>query len=150
MSPRLFRLTSQLIRSVFAVSAATVAACGGGAGNALEAPPVIGSFSASPTDTVTGHRVTLGWTADGATSLSISGIGTVTGTHIDVNPADDTEYVLTASNSAGSAQARVQVTIYPPPEVWFSPYAILGGSGPGSLDYFDLFNSDAPWTQRLV
>jgi len=90
--------------------------------------------------------VTLGWSADRATSLSISGIGTVTGTHIDVNPTDDTEYVLTASNSAGSAQARVQVTIYPSPGTWFAPYAILGGSGPGSLDYFELFNSDAPWT----
>src|ERR1700757_4013927 len=52
-----------------------LAACGGGGGGMGQGPPVISAFSASPTDAVTGHRITLSWTVAGATDLSISGVG---------------------------------------------------------------------------
>src|SRR5262245_51051119 len=106
------RCTSKLVRGVIAVVAATAAACGSGgeSGSAPEQPPTITSFSAAPTDAVMGHRVTLSWSVDRATGLSISGIGPVTGASISVNPTTVTEYVLTATNTTGSAQARVQVT----------------------------------------
>src|SRR5262249_17518983 len=136
------------------VIAVSVAACGGGGTSdtppTTERPPTIASFTATPTDAVTGHRVTLNWSVDRAASLSISGVGPVTRASVDVSPAADTDYVLTASNAAGSVQAHSQVTIYPLPQVWFAPYAILGGSGPGSVDYFDLFNSDAPWAEAAA
>jgi hypothetical protein len=53
--------------------ALALAACGGGAGTG-QGPPVISVFTASPTDAVTGHRITLSWTVTGATDLSISGV----------------------------------------------------------------------------
>src|SRR6266853_1782189 len=72
--------------------AATLTACGGGS----SAPPIplaINSFSASPTDAVTGHRV----------------------------------------------------TVYPPPVVWFAPFPLNKTPDPGVVDFFSLFNANAPW-----
>ncbi len=43
-------------------------------------PPTISSFTAAPTAITSGQTSTLSWSVSGATSLSISGIGTVTGT----------------------------------------------------------------------
>lgn len=123
--------------------AATLSACGGGSAPAT--PLAINSFSASPTDAVTGHRVTLSWSVSGATSLTISGIGSVSGTHVDVNPTADTDYVLTASNSGGSITAHAQVTVYPPPVVWFAPFPFNKTPDPGVVDFFSLFNANAPW-----
>jgi len=88
-----------------------LAACGGGAGMGTQ-PPVISAFTASPTDAVTGHRITLSWTVAGATDISISGIGAVAGNSLDVYPTTDTEYVLTAKNAAGNSTQQVQVTMY--------------------------------------
>src|SRR5215470_3256320 len=87
-----------------------LAACGGG-GHIIQEPPVISAFTASPTDAVTGHRITLSWTVAGATDLSISGVGAVTGSSTDVHTTTDTDYVLTAKNAAGTAAQHVQVTI---------------------------------------
>jgi hypothetical protein len=98
-----------------------LAACGGGA-RIVQEPPVISAFTASPTDAVTGRRITLSWTVAGATDLSISGLGAVTGSSTDVHPTTDTDYVLTAKNAAGTATQHVQVTIYPPPVNWFAPF----------------------------
>src|SRR5215472_3486827 len=104
-----------------AALAFALAACGGGAGMGAQ-PPVISAFTASPTDAVTGHRITLSWTVAGATDISISGIGAVAGNTSDVYPTTDTEYVLTAKNVAGTSTQHVQVTLYPPPVNWFAPF----------------------------
>lgn len=121
-----------------------LAACGGGAGVGPQ-PPVISAFTASPTDAVTGHRITLSWTVTGATDLSISGVGAVSGSSADVYPTTDTDYILTAKNAAGTATQHVQVTLYPPPVNWFAPFPHNAPGDPGVLDFFSLFDSGAPW-----
>jgi hypothetical protein len=74
--------------------------------------PVISSFTASPSVIAPGQSSTLSWSVSGATSLSISpGVGPVTGTSVSVSPTTTTEYVLTASNAAGSTTARTTVTV---------------------------------------
>ena len=108
-------------------------------------PPVISAFTASPTDAVTGHRITLSWTVAGATDLSISGVGAVTGSSIDVQPTTDTDYVLTATNAVGTATQHLQVTLYPPPVNWFAPFPHNTPDDPGVLDFFALFDAGAPW-----
>jgi hypothetical protein len=119
-------------------------ACGGGPGM-KQGPPVISAFTASPTDAVTGHRITLSWTVAGATNVSISGVGAVTGNSTDVHPTTDTDYVLTATNAAGTVTQDVQVTIYPPPVNWFAPFPHNTAGDPGVLDFFALFGAGAPW-----
>ena len=119
-------------------------ACGGGPGMG-QGPPVISAFTASPTDAVTGHQITLSWTVAGATDLSISGVGAVTGSSTDVHPTTDTDYVLTAKNGAGTTTQQVQVTIYPPPVNWFAPFPHNTPGDPGVLDFFALFEAGAPW-----
>src|SRR5262249_31063661 len=108
-----------------------LAACGGAGPGMGQGPPVISAFTASPTDTVTGHRITLSWTVAGATDLSISGVGAVTGSSTDVHPTTDTDYVLTAKNAAGTSAQHVQVTIYPPPVNWFAPFPHNTPGDPG-------------------
>jgi hypothetical protein len=119
-------------------------ACGGGAGVG-QRPPVISAFTASPTDAVTGHRITLSWTVEGATDLSVSGVGAVSGSSTDVQPTTDTDYVLTAKNAVGTATQHVQVTLYPPPVNWFAPFPFHASPDPGVVDFFALFDAGAPW-----
>jgi hypothetical protein len=121
-----------------------MAACGGGTGMGQK-PPLISAFTASPTDAVTGRKITLSWTVAGATDLSISGVGAVSGNSIDVQPTTDTDYVLTAKNAAGTATQHVQVTLYPPPVNWFAPFPHNTPDDPGVLDFFALFDAGAPW-----
>ena len=83
-------------------------------------PPTISSFSAAPASITSGQSSQLSWSVSGATSLSISGIGTVTGTTASVSPTVTTTYTLTATNTGGSATAQTTVTVTPdttPPTV---------------------------------
>src|SRR5262249_833650 len=84
----------------------------------------------------------------GATTLSISGIGTVTGSSVLVTPAADTDYLLTATNDFGSTTAHTSVAVFPPPTVWFAPIGATKATPEvqGSVDYFDLFSPTAPWS----
>jgi len=83
----------------------------------------------------------------GATSLSLSNAGPVSGTSTGVTPAADTTYVLTATNQFGSTQAQVALAVFPPPDTWFAPLgATTAIPVQGAADYFDLFNPSAPWT----
>ncbi len=65
--------------------------------------PTISSFTASPSGINPGGSSTLTWSVSGATSLSISGVGTVTGSSTAVSPTSTTTYTLTATNSSGQA-----------------------------------------------
>jgi hypothetical protein len=80
-------------------------------------PPVIQSFSATPADLPTGGgEVTLQWTVEGATALSIdSGVGAVTGTSKTVTVTASTTFTLTASNAAGTVTKTADVTVASPP-----------------------------------
>ncbi len=75
-------------------------------------PPVITSFAANPATIAPGGSSTLSWNVTGATSLSISpGIGAVTGSSVNVQPATTTEYTLIATNAFGSTSAKTTITI---------------------------------------
>jgi hypothetical protein len=76
--------------------------------------PRITSFTANPpTISAPGQPVALSWQISGAvTELELSGgVGAVSGTSTVVFPDATTTYTLTASNSAGSAEATAKVTL---------------------------------------
>jgi exo-beta-1,3-glucanase (GH17 family)/PKD repeat protein len=75
--------------------------------------PTISSFTASPASIspFDGASATLSWSVASATSLSISGLGAVTGTSVQVNPSQTTTYILTASNAQGSMTAQTTVIV---------------------------------------
>ncbi len=79
-------------------------------------PPVINSFTASPTTIISaGGSSLLNWAITGATSISIEpDIGELSSWgYQDVYPTETTTYTLTAFNSAGSDTATVTVTVNP-------------------------------------
>lgn len=79
-------------------------------------PPMITSFTVSPSVIPVGstRTVTLSWTVTGATSLSISGIGAVTGTSTTTSVSAATTFKLTAtSGTGGVATATAAVSLAP-------------------------------------
>ncbi|MCX6008002.1 MAG: zinc ribbon domain-containing protein [Chloroflexi bacterium] len=81
----------------------------------LSKPPVIGSFTATPSAITAGQSSTLQWTVTGATSVSINpGIGTVdsTGT-FSISPSDNTTYILTASSGGSTVTSTATISIVP-------------------------------------
>ncbi len=80
-------------------------------------PPVIASFTISPTTIRKGQTTTLSWNVTGATAISIDqGIGTVSASGTKaVSPTETTTtYVLTATNDTGYMSASTTVTISEP------------------------------------
>jgi PKD repeat protein len=76
--------------------------------------PTISSFTASPASIspfAGDGSATLSWSVASATSLTISGLGTVTGDSIQVSPSQTTAYTLTANNAQGAATAQTTVTV---------------------------------------
>ena len=124
--------------------------CGGGGGSSSPPPPppppTISAFAAQPSWVTTGQSTVLSWTVSGATTLSISGVGTVSGSSVAVTPALDTDYVLTASNEFGSTQMHTSVAVYAPPTHWFAPRPNTNDPTYGSVDFLDLFGPTAPWS----
>ncbi|HEX7021882.1 MAG TPA: hypothetical protein VF171_03425, partial [Trueperaceae bacterium] len=104
--------------------------------------PVISSFTATPPSIAAGAQSTLSWSVSGATSLSITGLGTVSGESIVVQPETTTTYTLTASNSAGSATMDATVIV-----------GDSGGGGGGGGDtaaaYFLPFDVDGGVTNTI-
>ncbi len=75
--------------------------------------PIIDNFSASSISVRAGSSVNLNWSTRNATSLSITGVGAVTGSTVSVYPGSpSTTYTLTASNAVGSKTAQVTVNTY--------------------------------------
>jgi len=78
-------------------------------------PPVINSFTASASSIQAGERSLLKWSITGtllAVSISdVRSLGPAPVGEVTVAPDITTTYVLTASNSGGTAQARVTVTV---------------------------------------
>jgi len=101
-----------------------LAACMGMAGCTSPFPtikqdpvPAIASFAASPAAITAGASTTLSWTAQGATSVTITpgsfASSSATGS-VSLSPTATTTYTLTATNSTGSATAIATVTVVPP------------------------------------
>ena len=77
------------------------------------APPVVVTFSASPTQIKAGESATLLWNVTGATAVTIDqGIGNVNVADTKtVSPTKTTTYTLTASNPAGTKTESVTLTV---------------------------------------
>lgn len=77
-------------------------------------------FTATPMNIVNGQSTTLSWQTQNATSVTISGVGSVaqSGSQV-VSPTSDTVYTITATNSFGqaSAQVAIRVTAQPMPRI---------------------------------
>ncbi len=78
--------------------------------------PTVTNFRAAKSTITAGEGTTLSWTdasADATLTLTPD-IGNVTGqTSVTVSPTETTEYTLTVSNSAGSNQYKLTVTVKP-------------------------------------
>ena len=148
------RWQGALARGVGIASVAiAVASCGGGSSGpppcacTPDQLPVIQNFSASPSWITSGASATLKWSVTGASSLTVSGIGAVSGTSTQVTPGADATYVLTATNQFGSRQAQVTLPVYLPPTVWFAPD---DSEFHGAADYLELFTPNAAWSQAAA
>lgn len=73
--------------------------------------PTVSSFSVDRTSITIGQSVTFSWCADGATSVSISGVGSVSSCgNRSFTPLGSREYVLSATNAGGTTTRSVTVT----------------------------------------
>ena len=89
----------------------TLNACGGG-GSANTPPLPTASMTTSSNTIQKGQSVTLSWSTTNATSVSISGLGTVAASGSkQVSPAISTLYTLTAQGPGGSKQAMASVVV---------------------------------------
>lgn len=80
-------------------------------GAAPTRPPVISRFTAAAATIQRGRSTTLSWSVQGASQLTLSPGGPVTGSSLTVAPEVSTIYTLTATNSAGAELARTEVLV---------------------------------------
>ena len=114
--------------------------------------PVINFFTAIPDTIVEGEFTTLSWSTEHADTVSISGLGQVNADgSLVLAPTETMEYVLTATNEAGSVTASVTVTVIPeepPPPPNRAPVAhagadqVLNQAGTVTLDGSASFDPD--------
>jgi hypothetical protein len=92
----------------------------------------IGGFSASPSTITAGQSSLLAWTTQGASSASISGVGSVpVNGSVSVSPTQTTTYTLTATGAGGStATKQVTVTVKPAPVGPSGPPVVVIAGGP--------------------
>jgi len=101
---------------------------------AVQQAPTISYFRAQPESIMAGQAVTISWLVNDATKTSISPIGSVSpaGSQV-VTPANSAEYVLTATNTAGSTtmKANVRVTSYisDKPDLTITDFWVEGNKG---------------------
>jgi hypothetical protein len=114
--------------------------------------PIITSFTATPDFISQGATSILNWNIVGnVTSVTITpDVGTVTGqTSASVQPSQTTTYLLTATNSYGSATAQVSITVIPGGELlvfdWDGPVTQDDHGFPG-LDEAILSGANGNWT----
>jgi hypothetical protein len=92
--------------------------------DAPPAPPVISSFTATPSTIGLGQSATLAWTVQDATSLLLDSV-TIAGTQTIVTPNATATYTLLATGPGGTTSATATVTVA----------AIIAPGNPGSADY---------------
>ena len=101
--------------------------------------PRILRFEAQPVNIQPGQSSSLSWTTDGATSASISGVGTVNPNgSVTVTPTQTTTYTLTATGSDGrqvTAPVVVTVTVGQAPTVqqFVASPAVIDAGGTSKL-----------------
>ncbi len=81
-------------------------------------PPTIATFSASPTQILSGANTTLTWSSSNASSCSLAGATVaVSGSKTFSGLTATTAYTLNCSGSGGSTSATTTVTVLPPPTI---------------------------------
>jgi hypothetical protein len=114
-------------------------------------PPVISSFTATPSSITSGGSSTLAWSITGSpTSVSIdNGLGAQIGSSVSVSPAVTTTYKITATNSFGTTTATVTVTVTPPAgsNLYIASSATGVGDGSSCANAYALsfFNTSGNW-----
>ena len=98
--------------------------------------PSVDSFSSTPALITVGGSSTLAWTTTGASSVSISGVGTglVADGSVTVSPVATATYTLTATGSGGTVNSRVTVTVSPAPPPPSSAQGVVTVVGPLSVN----------------
>jgi polysaccharide biosynthesis protein PslG len=76
--------------------------------------PVIQTLNATPPTVQVGQPALIQWKVIGASSLELSGVGTVSANSVNVVPQRTTTYTLTAKNAAGSVSQNVTVSVATP------------------------------------
>src|SRR5581483_5211267 len=92
-------------------------------------------FTANPTNITKGQSSTLSWSTQNATSVTISGIGSVpvSGSHA-VSPTQNTVYTLTASNATSSVTATAAVNVGTPTTGGGAPMIITFSANPTTIN----------------
>ena len=140
---KLFILALSLIALLVLIpSCITVLPPGGGQ------PPVIGTFSSSPSTVNSGSSATLMWNVTGATSVTLDqGIGQVDVAGIMVvSPSASTVYTISAVNSNGSITRSVVTTVNPAPSTTASmpAPASIQTSAPTQVSYITTLPVSSP------
>jgi len=106
-----------------------------------------GKISTNVTSSAAGEAVTLTWNAAGATSASISGIGTVAlSGSMTVNPTATTTYTLTSTGPGGSSTAATTLTVFPTIPLSFSYPNFSDHTNIKLVGYAAFINDFAHWT----
>jgi hypothetical protein len=97
----------------------------------VNAPPIVATFSAAPTQVIPGQAVTISWNASGATNVHIDpNLGDVQSSgSVTVYPTSDMTYIMTATNSCCAVTKTVTINVtrtYPFPSPFPFPYPQLG------------------------
>lgn len=118
------------------------------------ASPSISSFTATPEAITSGSSSTLNWVTTNATVLTLNqSIGTVSGPSGSkvVAPTSTTTYTLAASNSIGSAQANVTVSVNQPPVITLTPTTLPGGTvGTVYSQTFSASGGSSPYSFAVI
>lgn len=138
----IFLKNSRLLKFfLFIISVIFLSACGGVTPSTKL--PAISSFTASSTSITEGEGVTLSWVTTGATTVYLghtSESGGATGT-VDssgskiVYPSETTVYTLNATNSIGSVNQSITVTVNPAGIIGHPIHNIVIQPGLGDLKY---------------
>lgn len=89
--------------------------------------PEISFFNASPNSIEAGAFVTLSWSTLYADSVSLSGLGQVNASgSLILSPSQSTDYTLSVSNSTGSTENTISVSVNPVPASNENPVADAG------------------------
>ncbi len=93
--------------------------------------PKIDSFTSNVSSISTGESITLTWQTTNATSVSISGVGTVAldGSQV-VTPSASTTYTLTATNNGISVTSNITINVTTPTQSTIGFASTFSGSGP--------------------
>ncbi len=117
-------------------------------------PPIIKSFTANPLSIVRGSSTTMTWDTEGADSVTIDGVGTVSpdGT-MTVTPLVDTTYTLSASNQSSDeppVTASVTITVSDPSTASISANPSTITEGEETTLTWDSTNADTASIEPFV